>query len=85
MRTRADLAAGMIGVCAALGVMALFDALLIPGAGGIDTFKASNLERLGASKVATAIGMVFAAFFCGGWVYGALRVREERGRLEEVR
>ncbi|HVR31540.1 MAG TPA: hypothetical protein VMS74_02420 [Acidimicrobiia bacterium] len=85
MRTRADIAAGMIGVFAALGVLALFDALLTPGVAGIDTFQASNLERNGASTMATAIGLVFAAFFCGGWVYGALRKREERGRLEEVR
>jgi len=73
MRTPADIAAGMIGVLAALGVMALFDAMFTPGVAGIDTLKASNLEPLGASKVATAIGMVFASFFCGGWVYGALR------------
>lgn len=85
MRTRADIAAGMIGVFAALGVMTLFDALLTPVVGSIGTFKASNLERLGASTVALAIGLVCAASFCGGWVYGALREREKRGRLEEVR
>lgn len=80
-----DVTAVLMGVVAAVGVLALIGTALIAGVAGIDIFEASNLERLAASTVAIAIGLVFAAFFCGGWAYGALRGRAKRGRLGDVR
>lgn len=73
--TAAYMTAALVGVFAALGVLTSVAALLTSG--GIDIFEASNLERFAASTVATAIGLVFAAFFCGGWAYGALRGRRD--------
>jgi hypothetical protein len=82
--TAADIAAALMGVSAALSVLAFMGGLLISGVAGPDIFEASKLERLAASTVATAIILVFAAFFCGGWAYGALRGREKRGKLGDV-
>jgi hypothetical protein len=79
--TASVLAAALIGVFSAVGVLAFMGALLAPGVAGIDVFEADNLERLAASTVATAVILVLAAFFCGGWAYGALRGREARDRL----
>lgn len=76
--TAAYMTAALVGVFAALGVLTSVGALLTSG--GIDIFETGNVERFAASTVATAIGLVFAAFFCGGWAYGALRGRENRDR-----
>lgn len=80
-----DIAPVLAGVAAALGVLASIGALLSSGVAGIDIFEVGNLERLATSTVVAAIGWVFAAFFCGGWAYGALRGREKRDSFADAR
>lgn len=80
-----DIPPVLVGVAAALGVLASIGALLSSGVAGIDIFEAGNLERLATSTVVAAIGLVFAAFFCGGWAYGALRGGEKRDMFGDAR
>ena len=78
----ADMASALMGVLVALTVVTFMGALLNSVVlAGIDVFEASRLERLAGSTVATAIVVVFVAFFCGGWAHGALRGRHS-GRRE---
>jgi hypothetical protein len=74
-----DVAAALMGMSAALGVLALMGALLTASVAGLDLrLDAGSLEEMAAASISTAIVLVLAAFFCGGWAYGALRERDRR-------
>lgn len=79
--TTVDITAALMGGLATLGAMAVMIVLLTSNAADIDLLEASKFEQLVASTVLTTIVVVFAAFFCGGWVYAALRGRKQPGRL----
>lgn len=70
----ADVAPVLIGMSAALGVLALVGALLTAGFAGVD-LRPGGLEEMAAATIPTAIALVLAAFFCGGWAYSAVRRR----------
>lgn len=72
-QTADEFAPALMGVFATLGVLAVLGVLLTSGVAGIDIFEAGKLERLAFSTVTITIVVVFAAFFCGGWVHGTLR------------
>lgn len=79
--TPVDFVAVVMGVFAALGVLAVMAVLLTSGIGGIDILEAGKLERFAVPTVITTIVVVLAAFFCGGWVHGTLRGRDKHSRL----
>lgn len=80
-----DFTPALMGVSAALGVLALLWVLLASGVAGVEIFEGRKLERFAFSTVATSIGGVSAAFFCGGWVHGTLRLRRHAlGRFDEL-
>ena len=64
--------AGLVGVLAALSVLAVLGLLLTSGIAGVDIFERGRLERFSISSVVASVAGVFAAFFCGGWVHGLL-------------
>lgn len=78
--TAVDLTAALLGAFTALGLLAVMLALLTSGIAGIDIFEAGKLERFATSTVTTTIVVVFAAFYCGGRMHGALRGSEKQGR-----
>lgn len=57
---------------AALSVLA--GALLTAGVADVE-LRVSGLEEMAAAAIPTAIVLVLAAFFCGGWAYSAQRAR----------
>lgn len=79
--TTVDITAALMGVLATLGAMAVMIVLLTSGDAGLEVLEASKFEQLVTSTVLTTIVVVSAAFFCGGWVYGALRGRRKPRRL----
>ena len=74
--------AGLMGVLAALSVLAVMGSLLTSGIAGVDIFEPGMLERFEAPTVAAIVVVVFAAFFCGGWVHGVLSRKEIRPRRQ---
>lgn len=83
--TAVDLTAALLGAITALGLLAVMLALLTSGIAGIDIFEAGKLERLATSTVTTTIAVVFAAFYCGGRMHGALRGSDKQGRHQPSR
>jgi hypothetical protein len=75
----AEVSAVLVGLSAALGLLAFLGAASNAVAASFDLrFDGLAFTHMGPAMISTAIVLVVTAFFSGGWAYSALRERDRR-------